>query len=116
MNLSDIIDIIDFFREFTFRFPKIYRKPLTIFNVSIILFVFFTTYIRHNRKIQVIFLAILTFSAIYTFCIFLCILLSVRSFKRQVNEKKKETTNLVELWKVYKGAQITKFFLKQTYY
>jgi len=113
MNLSDIIDIIDFFREFTFRFPKIYRKPLTIFNVSIILFVFFTTYIRHNRKIQVIFLAILTFSAIYTFCIFLCILLSVRSFKRQVNEKKKETTNLVELWKVYKGAQITKFFLKQ---
>lgn len=113
MNISDVIDAINFFKEWINGLPKIYKRPLTVFITLLFLFTFSITYLKYSKSILITYLIILIILAIYTCVVFGYHQLYVKSFRRQVNEMKRKSSNPIELWKVYKDAQITKFFPKQ---
>lgn len=113
MNISDVIDAINVFKEWINGLPKIYKRPLTVFVTLLFLFPFSITYLKYSKSILITYLIILIILAIYTCVVFGYHQLYVKSFRRQVNEMKRKSSNPIELWKVYKDAQITKFFPKQ---
>ena len=113
MSLSDVIEAISLVKDLFTNLSKIYKRALAIICVASILFISVLNFLKPKGKLLTSLQVILIIAIVYSVYIILRGQLSIIRFKRQVNEKKKETINPIELWKVYKDAPITKFFPKQ---
>lgn len=113
MSLSDVIEAIGLVKDLFTNLSKIYKRALAVICVASIIFISVLNCLKPKGKLLIILWVMLIIVIIYAAYIILRGQLCVMRFKHQVNEKKKETINAIELWKVYKDAPITKFFPKQ---